>query len=178
MQYFSLFNSFKLEGLLFSNKFCHIQFQVKFLYFWGQVTVPQLWVIKQYNLERWSLLDMLGATNGHHLREMAVHGSGMCEALHGFTSFVKSGDFCFPPGLLLLFITPLSFRSPCKLRRGMSCLLLAHRPWRTQTLVSFPTGWGEGWGRAPSEPHWPQKPSEQHPVQESGAASCLFVVRI
>ena len=123
-------------------------------------------------------MDMLGATNGHHLREMAVHGSGMCEALHGFTSCVKSGDFCFPPGLLLLFITHLSFPSPCKLWRGMSCLLLAHRPWRNQTLVSFPMGWGGGSGQAPSEPHWPQKPSEQHPGQDLGAASCLFVVRI
>lgn len=39
-------------------------------------------------------------------------------------------------------------------------------------------GWGGGWGRAPSEPHWPRKPSEQHSIQESGAASCLFLVRI
>lgn len=55
---------------------------------------------------------------------------------------------------------------------------LAHVPWRNQTPVSFLTGWGGGWRRAPSEPHWPQKLSEQHPVQESGAASCLFLVRI
>lgn len=41
MQYSSLFNSFKLEGL-FSNKFCHIQFQVKFLYFGGAGNVPHL----------------------------------------------------------------------------------------------------------------------------------------
>lgn len=89
-------------------------------------------------------MDMLGAANGYHPRETAVHGQ-VCVALHGFTSFVKSGDFCFPPGLLLLFITPLSFPSlgSC----GEGCLVCCW--WLGPRAVAKPDSsllpYGVGW---------------------------------
>lgn len=113
---------------------------------------------------------MLGAPNGHHLRETAVHGSGMCEALHGFTSFVKSGDL-FPPRPSPPVHNSSVLPQPLEVVERMSCLLLA--AWPTGlggTRLQSASLWGGVGGG--DEPH------QSHSGHESPLSSIRFRNRV